>query len=48
MEEENYQEDSQQKSYIVGQIKGMIKNIGIGWKGIGGDRRENGEEAEEN
>ena len=48
MEEKNYQKDSQQRSYMVNWIKGMIKNIGIGWKGIGGDGRENGEETEEN
>ena len=40
LEEENYQEDLQQEYYLDSQIKGTIKNIGKGWKGIGDSRKE--------
>ena len=30
LEERNYQGNLQQESYLVGQIKGMIRNIGQG------------------
>ena len=39
LEEENYQEDLWQENCLDGQIKSTIKNIGEGWKGIGGDGR---------
>ena len=38
--EENYQNDLQQGSYLVGQIKGMIRNIGQDQKGIGDDGKK--------
>ena len=41
-EEENYQDDLQQKDYLDGQIKDMMKNTGQGWKGIGDDGKEEG------
>jgi len=37
--EESCQEDSRQEHYTDGQIKGMTRNIGVGWREIGGDRR---------
>ena len=40
LEGENYQRDLQQKSCLDGQIKGMIKNIREGWKGIGDGRKK--------
>ena len=39
LEEENYQEDLQQESYLDGQTRDITKNIGEDWKGIGDDRR---------
>jgi len=38
--ERNYWGDLQQESYLVGQIKDMIRNIGQDWKEIGGDGKE--------
>jgi len=40
LEEENYQEDLQQENCSDDQIKGTIKNIGEGWKGIGDSGKE--------
>ena len=40
LEEENYQEGLQQENYLDGQIKGIIKNIVQGQKGIGDNRKE--------
>ena len=37
--EENFQEDSRQRRYMGGQTSNMTKNIGEGWKEIGGDGR---------
>ena len=45
--EENYQGDLQQESYLVGQIKDMMRNIGQGQKGIGDDGREEEQENKE-
>ena len=42
--EENCQDDLQQESYLVGQIKGMMRNIGQGQKEIGDDGKEKGQE----
>ena len=46
LEGENYQRDLQQKSCLDGQIKGMIKNIREGWKGIGDGRKKSNQEKE--
>ena len=40
LEEENYQEDLQQESYLVGWKKGIMRNTGQGQKGIGDDGKE--------
>ena len=40
LEGENCQEDLRQENCSNGWIKGMIKNIGEGWKGIGDSRKE--------
>ena len=40
LEEENCQGDLQQENCSDGQIKGTIKNIGEGWKGIGDGGKE--------
>ena len=40
LEGENCQEDLRQENCSNGQIKGMIKNIGEGQKGIGDDRKK--------
>ena len=45
--EENYQGDLQQESYLVGQIKDMMRNIGQGQKGIGDNGREQEQENKE-
>ena len=37
---ENCQGDLQQENCLDGQIKGMTKNIGEGWKGIGDSEKE--------
>ena len=37
--EENFQEDSRRRCYTGSQTRGMTKNIGEEWKGIGGDGR---------
>ena len=37
---ENCQKNLQQENCSDGQIKGTIKNIGEGWKGIGDDGKE--------
>ena len=46
LEGENCQEDLQQENCLDGQIKGTIKNIGEGWKGIG-DSRKKGNQGKE-
>jgi len=38
--EENCQGDLQQENCLDGQIKGMTKNIGEDWKGIGDSEKE--------
>ena len=38
---ENCQGDLQQENCLGGQIKGMMKNIGEGWKGIGDGGKKN-------
>jgi len=40
LEEENCQGDLQQENCLDGQIKGMTKNIGEDWKGIGDSEKE--------
>ena len=40
LEEENCQEDLWQENCLDDQIKGTIKNIGEGWKGIGDDGKK--------
>ena len=40
LEKENCQGDLQQENCLDGWIKGMIKNIGEGWKGIGDSGKE--------
>ena len=45
-EEENYQGDLQQENCLDGQIKGMTKNIGEGWKGIGDSGKESDQRKE--
>jgi len=37
--EKNYQGDLQQRSCMDGQISNMTRNIGVGWREIGDDRR---------
>ena len=37
--EENYQEGLRRRRYTGGQTGDMTKNIGEGWKEIGGDER---------
>jgi len=37
--EENCWEDSWQERYTDGRINGTTRNIGVGWREIGGDRR---------
>ena len=41
LQEESYLEDSQQESYLGGQIRDMIKNIGEDLRGTGKDRKKN-------
>jgi len=43
---ENFQEDSWQRRYTDGQISNTTRNIGEGWKGIGGDRRARSQQKE--
>jgi len=38
--ERNCWSDLQQESYLVGQIKDMMRNTGQGWKEIGGDGKK--------
>jgi len=45
--EGSYQGNLWQKNYSDGWTKGMMKNIGQGWKEIGGDGKEAGKEGEE-
>ena len=45
--EGSYQGDLWQKNYLDGWTKDMTKNIGQGWKEIGGDGKEEGKEDEE-
>ena len=46
-EEENCWDSLWQKGYLGGQIKGMTKSTGEGWKGTGDDGKEEGERGEE-
>ena len=47
LEERNCQSDLWQESYLVGQIKGMMRNIGQGQKGIEDDGKEEEQEDKE-
>ena len=47
LREENYQSNLQQKSYLVGQIKDMIRNIGQGQKEIGNNKKKKKQEDKE-
>ena len=40
LKERNYQGDLQQKIYLVGQIKGMMRNTRQGQKGVGDNRKK--------
>ena len=40
IQERNYQGNLQQESYLVGQIKGIMRNIGQGQKGTGDDGKK--------
>jgi len=44
--EENYQEGLRQRSCMDGQTSNMTRNIGEGWKGIGGDGRARSQQKE--
>ena len=46
-EEENCQDSSWQGNYLGGQIKGMMKSTGEGWKGTGNDGKGKGERGKE-
>ena len=45
-DEENFQEDSRQRRYMDGQTSNTTRNIGEGWKGIGGDGRARSQQEE--
>jgi len=45
--EENYQGGLRQRSCMDGQTSNMTRNIGEGWKGIGGDGRARSQQEEE-
>ena len=47
LEEGNCQGNLQQESYLVGQIKGMMRNIGQGQKGIGDNGKKKEQEDKE-
>ena len=47
LEEENCQGDLQQENCLDGQIKGTIKNIGEGQKGIGDSGKKNNQGKQE-
>ena len=43
---ENYQGGLRQRSYTDSQTNNMTRNIGKGWKGIGGDGRAKSQQEE--